>query len=187
MTTILRRPDIARDLLDRAKSAEKNWAIPASSIAEATEAEVTSMREVDRVNAQVLRRIVSLHGWPGRSLVGTEAAQAALAIALHADHDPPFQRTLLRMLYAAVQLGEATPAQWAHLYDRWLIHDQRVQVYGTQYRYRSAGLEPHPITDPEHLDRRRASVGLPPYEEQAYAARQHHTRQPEPHRPVPHQ
>ncbi|MFI9582652.1 DUF6624 domain-containing protein [Streptomyces sp. NPDC052236] len=172
------RPDIARDLLAGVQAAERNWHLPVAERAKATAAEISTMRHLDRANAHVLRRIVLTHGWPGRSLVGEEAARAAWLIALHADDDPAFQLSALRLINEAVRHGEATLQQWAHLYDRCCVHQGRPQLYGTQHRYGPAGLVPHPIAEPHNLDARRASVGLPPYAERAERIRRHHTGHP---------
>jgi hypothetical protein len=170
------RPAIARDLQERAESARTAWRTPAVQLSAMAPDELATLRAIDRDNTLALRRIVAQYNWPGRSLVGDEACQAALVIALHADHDPAFQTTLLWMLHGAVQRGEATPAQWAHLQDRCLVHASQQQLYGTQYWYRPDGrLEPHRIADPEDLGARRSRVGLPPFADQAERLRRHHT------------
>jgi hypothetical protein len=163
---------MARDLLARAESARASWRTPAIQRAAITPEQLATARD----NAQALRHIVARNRWPGRSLVGEEACQAAVLIALHADHDTPFQHALLRLLHEAARSGEATFAQWAHLHDRCLVHTARQQMYGTQYWYRPDGrLEPHPIADPGNLDARRTEVGLPPFAEAAERLRRHHT------------
>lgn len=159
------RQDLADDLLERAAKAREYRAKLIRS--QLTGTEVGMGRHVEHANAEYLRRIASTHGWPGRSLVGVKAAEAAFTIALYADHDVALQRTLLRMLHEAAKRGEATLAQWARLHDRMLIRDRRPQIYGTQYRLGPEAIEPAPIAEPESLDQRRASVGLPPYAEQA--------------------
>ncbi|MFD6335298.1 DUF6624 domain-containing protein [Streptomyces niveus] len=120
-----------------------------------------------REHAVGLRRIIdSLQVWPGRGLVGEEACQAAVTIAVHSDHDPPFQRLMLRLLRTAVEHGEATGAQFAHLQDRFLVNSGEPQMYGTQFWYDpDSGLRPFLIGDPDGLDARRAEVGLRPHAE----------------------
>ncbi|MGW2081228.1 DUF6624 domain-containing protein [Streptomyces sp. NPDC001939] len=170
------RPDIARDLLARAESARAGWLTPAVRLAAMPPDDLAALHDTAKDNAQALRHIVGKHRWPGRSLVGEEACQAALGIALRADHDPPFQSTLARMLLDAARRGEATPAQWAHLHDRCLVNTGQAQQYGTQYLYRPGSqLELHPVADPATLDARRAQVGLLPYAEAAERLRRHHS------------
>ncbi|MGW4411361.1 DUF6624 domain-containing protein [Nonomuraea sp. NPDC004702] len=121
---------------------------------------------VDTDNTEFLRRVIDEHGWPGHDLVGERATQAAWLLAQHADRDRDFQRRCLPLLRDAVARGQATTRQLAYLVDRVRVHEGRPQVYGTQYRQTAEdGFGPHPIEDPEHLDERRAEMGLEPHAE----------------------
>ncbi len=164
------RVDIARDLLHRKTLAEPGWSIPAADL---TEVQRTARQHTDHANTEALRRIMAGHGWPGRTLVGVDAARAAWLIALHAD-DVAFQKLALAELADAATTGEAVPAQWAHLYDRCCARAGIPQLFGTQFRYGPDGIQPYPITEPDTLDRRRAQYGLEPYEAKAESLRRHH-------------
>jgi hypothetical protein len=120
------------------------------------------MRDGDRDNTERMKKILDRHGWPGRSLVGADGAQAAWLLAQHADHDRPFQRRCLALLREAVKKGEATGAQLAYLTDRLRVADKRRQVYGTQLVVVGGKPQPAPIEDEANVDRRRKEVGLPP-------------------------
>ncbi|MFF4699936.1 DUF6624 domain-containing protein [Streptomyces chattanoogensis] len=177
MTTEPQRPDIARDLLDRAEKARGYRGRLARG--QLSDAEIEMGRHNDHANGQVLRRVIADHGWPGRSLIGEEAEKAAWQIALRADHVPDLQRLVLQLMDTAVKHGEATIQLWAHLHDRCSINAGTAQVYGTQYRIGPSGVEALPIREPEHLDARRAKVGLPPFAEAHEALRRRHAREPE--------
>ncbi|WNI19966.1 DUF6624 domain-containing protein [Actinacidiphila sp. ITFR-21] len=139
------------------------------------DAVLTHALELDEHNAGILRRIVTaLGGWPGRAAVADDGCRAALGIALRCDHDPDFQRMLLAMLNQAAREGDASSAQWARLSDRVQVNAGQLQTYGTQFRYGPSGVEPCPIADPDGLDTRRASVGLPPHDEQFARLRRRH-------------
>ncbi len=168
--TVPERADIAEDLLRRKALAEADWTAPAACL---TERQRATRRQTDRANAEVLSRILSDHGWPGRTLVGVDAARAAWLIALHAD-DVEFQKLALAELADAATAGEAEPAQWAHLYDRCCARAGIPQLFGTQFQYGADGIQPYPITEPDTLDRRRAQYGLEPYEAKAESLRRHH-------------
>lgn len=163
-----RRPDIAQTLIQRAKAASENRrAARSTATVLQGPAGADAALLTDQANTQVLGRIVAAHGWPGRSLVGEEAAQAALTLALHTDHDPRAQNGFLHAVHEAAQQREATASQWARLYDRCLARDGKLQVYGTQHRCRPDGeLELYPVQDRDQLDVRRAQVGLLPHAEQ---------------------
>ncbi|MGW8762887.1 DUF6624 domain-containing protein [Streptomyces sp. NPDC055815] len=161
--------DIAQDLVGRLTDAGKTWRAPAHQRGAMDVAKHAAQ------DAQALCRIIErLGGWPGRSLVGDAACEAALVIALNSDHDLNFQITLLRSLHAASRMGDATTAQWAHLYDRCLVRSGQPQQYGTQYRLHDGQIEMCPVAEPEALDTRRARVGLPPHHDRRAALERRH-------------
>ncbi|HEX4954216.1 MAG TPA: DUF6624 domain-containing protein [Thermoanaerobaculia bacterium] len=125
------------------------------------------MEALHRANAAQLREIVTAHGWPGRSLVGEEAAEAAWLIVQHAIGEPVFQREMLAVLQVEAQKGEVPAWQVAKLEDRVRSFEGRPQRYGTQFDWDEAGqMSPWPeIEEPEAVDERRAAVGLPPLAE----------------------
>jgi hypothetical protein len=122
--------------------------------------------------------VISDVGWPGKSLVGKDGANAAWLLAQHADRDPAFQRRCLDLLATAVERGEAAIVQQAYLTDRVLLHEGKPQEYGTQAIARDGRFEPRKLRDPDHVDQRRASVGLGPLA--GYLARMAEHRAPEP-------
>ncbi|MFJ4689312.1 DUF6624 domain-containing protein [Streptomyces sp. NPDC088789] len=163
MTPACARPDLAGDLLRRAAAARQyrhrllRAQLPSTELGRA--------RHLDVANANVLRRIVAEHGWPTRALVGEAAVWAAWEIALHADPTADFQRTALRLLTTAVEEGEATVQQWAHLHDRCETNADSRQTFGTQYRLGPDGPELVAVDAPDELDQRRGTVGLRPHQE----------------------
>ncbi|MFE6737538.1 DUF6624 domain-containing protein [Streptomyces tubercidicus] len=169
------RPDIARDLLSRVEDAREHHRKIAYLL---SDTEIGMGRHRDHANAAVLRRVIADHGgWPGRSLVGVEGADAAARIALYADDLPDFQRLALRLISNAVGNGEATKQQWAHLFDRSSINSGGAQLYGTQYHLGPGGVEMLPVRDAQHLDERRANIGLPPFATAQEAVRRRHARE----------
>ncbi|WP_198358393.1 DUF6624 domain-containing protein [Streptomyces fildesensis] len=170
--TKLQRPDIARDLLDRAAAARLHHSKVARG--HLSPPEIVAARHQDHANAGVLRRIAAEHDWPGRRLVGGDGAQAAYQIALYADHEPDFQNAMLRLLAAAVKDGQAPAGQWAHLHDRWCINTGQAQLHGTQFGRGPGGMEVVPVRELQHLDTHRARAGLPPHAAAAEAVRRRH-------------
>lgn len=125
---------------------------------EALQAQVEA---TDRENTAWLKQIVTTQGWPPISKVGRDGAQNAWLLVQHADLDPAFQEQVLSLMQAAVAKGEASGIQLAYLTDRVRRAQGKPQVYGTQFGPIVDGkLEPEPIEDPEHVDARRAAVGL---------------------------
>jgi hypothetical protein len=133
---------------------------------------VRKMLEVDRRNTARMKEVVERHGWPGKSLVGADAAHAAWLLVQHADQDRPFQKRCLALLGEAVKKGEATGEELAYLTDRVRVGEGQKQVYGTQLNTVDGKLVPAPIEDEANVDRRRKEVGLPPLAEYLKTAEQ---------------
>lgn len=124
------------------------------------------MREVHERNAARLLAMVKQHGWPGHTLVGEKAAEAAWRVLQHAIGDPPLQRRCLAMLRDAVIAADANPVHLAMLEDRIRCHEGKGQYYGTQFDWDEAGLlSPLPLEDGANVDIRRRDIGLPPLED----------------------
>jgi hypothetical protein len=120
-------------------------------------------RRVDTGNASWLDELLATRGWPGRTLVGADGAEAAWLLAQHADRDPELQQSFLEALRGAVAAGEASRANLAYLEDRVRVHEGRPQLYGTQFTVTDGEFGPYPIEDPARLDERRADAGLDPF------------------------
>ena len=119
------------------------------------------MAAVHDANAARLRAIVASHGWPTEHLVGVDGAKAAHRIAQHSINHPDFMRECRRLLDEASARGEVPRWQFAYIDDRIRVFEGSPQRYGTQWRGGLRGLEPYPIEDPDHVDERRADLGLP--------------------------
>lgn len=120
--------------------------------------------ELDRAHTSELKRVIKKHGWPTVSLVGERAVHAAWIIAQHADHDPVFQRMILRLMHDTGQVmsDEVLWNDIAYLTDRILVHhDKCAQWFGTQHYFTAKGkLVPFPIQDKRNVNRRRLAFGL---------------------------
>jgi hypothetical protein len=117
---------------------------------------------VDRKNTARLKEVVVKYGWPGRTLVGEEAAHAAWLLVQHADRDRAFQKDCLVLMRAVVKRGEVSAKDIAYLTDRVLVGENKKQTYGTQFKVVDGKMVPSPIDDPANVDKRRKEVGLGP-------------------------
>jgi hypothetical protein len=135
------------------------------------------MAEVHNRNADRLSAIIDRHGWPGRGLVGEDAARAARFVLQHAIGQPALQRRGLVLLREAAARGEASPIGVAMLEDRIAFFEGRPQRYGTQYDWDERGeLAPWTIEDEAGVDERRRAVGLPPLAENTRRLREEAAR-----------
>lgn len=121
--------------------------------------------EVDIRNTTRLREIIVEIGWPTAGKVGATASKKAWLLAQHADHDLKFQKECLELMRATPP-HDVLARNIAYLEDRIATHENRPQLYGTQFRTNDDGLlEPFPIFEVERLDERRKSMDLEPFSE----------------------
>jgi hypothetical protein len=117
---------------------------------------LAAMIDGDQQRTAALHVIVDKLGWPGKPAVGEDGAHAAWLLVQHADKDPDFAKRALGLMEPLVKPGEVDARDYAYLYDRVAVHDNRPQRYGTQFK----DGYPNPIEDEAHVDERRAAVGL---------------------------
>ena len=113
--------------------------------------------DIERRNADLIRRIVEEHGWPGRRLVGDDGSAAAWLVVQHMDTELDFQRSCLTLMQEAFLIGEVRPHDLAYLTDRVLTHEGKQQMYGTQGRGAVSA------EDEARIDSNRAAIGLEPW------------------------
>ena len=131
------------------------------------------MAEVHHRNARRLAAIMDEVGWPGRVLVGQDAADAAWLVLQHGIGDPPVMRRGLALLRDAVAMGDVSPVQLAMLEDRVRTYSGLPQLYGTQFDWDERGeMSPRPIEDPASVDERRRALGLEPLAEKLQEVRE---------------
>jgi hypothetical protein len=118
------------------------------------------MMRVDSAHTARIREILAMHGWPGISLVGPEAANAAFLLVQHTA-DNALQADALRLMQAAPP-GEVSLPDLALLTDRVRVRQGLPQLYGSQFHAVDGRWIADPIDDIARLDERRASMGLPP-------------------------
>ncbi|MGV6813859.1 MAG: DUF6624 domain-containing protein [Phycisphaerales bacterium] len=130
-----------------------------------------TIRAIDQAQSDRLKEIVAHIGWPTRDLVGLKATQGAYMVIQHAGHDTEFQNECLSMMVDLVEQGELPASYVALLTDRIRVFQDRPQLFGTQMEMalnEQGIMVPTPsvqIEDPEHLDERRALMGMPPHKE----------------------
>lgn len=118
-------------------------------------------RETDAYNRDFLKQVIEKYGWPGKSLVGRGASQAAFLFAQHADEDTAFQKLCLEKM-TAMPAGEVSKQHIAMLTDRVLVHEGKPQRYGSQLSMVDGKLKPSPIEDEANVDARRKEMGMVP-------------------------
>ncbi len=122
---------------------------------------VEELSSLDRKHTNRVKKIIDKYGWPGKSLVGKQGANAAWLLVQHATHDVDFQKKCLELLKKAVAINEAERRHVAFLTDRILILQNKKQIFGTQFRRNKDNqLESFPIKDGKKIDLIRKKMGL---------------------------
>ena len=119
---------------------------------------------VDSTNTAKLKQLIEQYGFPTWELVGQYGQMNAWGIA---QHSPEYLPHFLKQYRKAVEENNATRRELAYLEDRYLIENDRLQIYGTQFLYnvKDSTAYLYATVDMEHLDDRRISVDLNPMDE----------------------
>lgn len=123
-----------------------------------------SIKRIDQENTARLEKIVDQYGWPLRSQVGEDGANAAWLLVQHADLSPKLQRKCLDIM-SKVPKDEISRKDVAYLTDRVRLAEGQEQLYGTQVTFAEGKWVPRPLVDAAKVDQRRAEVGLPPLDD----------------------
>jgi 23S rRNA (guanosine2251-2'-O)-methyltransferase len=131
--------------------------------------EAATLLAVNAANGRRLAEVLEAGTWPGLRTGGADGADAAWMLAEHADRTNDGRRTWLPLLAEAVTAGDADPRHLATLTDRVAAVSGEPQVYGTIVILAADGEPefPLPVGDVGSLERRRASIGLPPVRAEA--------------------
>jgi len=126
--------------------------------------EAEAFKNLDLIHTERMKEIVREIGWPTISKVGKNISRDAWLLIQHASHDSDFQKECLVLMKEAGQ--DVDGGNVAYLEDRIRVNEGQLQRYGTQFNGElGENFGPRPIEDPEHVDQRRATLGLMPLEE----------------------
>jgi hypothetical protein len=123
------------------------------------------MQAQDSTNQTKVCAILDKYGWLGTDVLGEEGNGTLFFVLQHAEL--PMQVKYLSMLRTAVKEGRAKARHLAFVEDRVALRQGKKQIYGSQVGWdmRANSYFVLPLEDPDHVDQRRAAVGLPPLAE----------------------
>jgi len=121
-----------------------------------------SIRYTDSLNMVYVSHIIDTYGWLGPDEIGSDANRTLFMVVQHST--TPEQQKYLPIMREAVKAGKAKGSSLALLEDRVALREGRAQLYGSQLSWNTITNEYYvqPIEDPDHVDERRAALGLPP-------------------------
>lgn len=165
--TAVQEPDLREELLRRAEEdrSMRQRLISADAASPSDEGDLEeAVHEMDRRNTEWLKEIVAEFGWPTAALVGKQAVHAGFLLLQHSP-DLSFQERMLPEVRESYEQGVLAGQQYALLYDRIRVRQDRPQRYGTQVKpvaeWEDGQPTLHPVEDRATLPARRRSLNLP--------------------------
>lgn len=135
--------------------------IPESEKAAARAAIWAEIKPIDDANLKALLAMLPPEGWFTISKYGKAGSTAAFFIVQHSDISQ--WSRFVPVLETFVARGEVRGGDYALMYDRLALHDGRPQRYGSQMTCKGGKYVPDRLEDPDHVDERRATLGMTPY------------------------
>lgn len=123
------------------------------------------INKADSLNLLKVTKILDQRGWLGPDIVGLTGNSALFLVIQHAGLK--VQEKYFPLLRDAVNKGKAQASDLALLTDRIAIRNGRKQIYGSQIEQSPVTFtfSISPLEDPDHVDERRAKMGLSPLAE----------------------
>ena len=122
---------------------------------------ILAMEEYNqKQNKKRLIELLDKYGWPTSTAVTEYAAAGAALVINHTNYE--LRSKYFPMLEEAFQKGEAQSLRYAKMKDRLLVEEGKEQLFGTQIKFDDLKRVPHPIQNPQLVDKRRSEIGLGP-------------------------
>jgi hypothetical protein len=121
------------------------------------------IKPIDDANLKTLLAMLPPEGWFTIGRYGKEGSKAAFLIVQHADLAQ--WRRFVPVLEKLAAQGQVKGGDYALMYDRLALNENRPQRYGSQMTCKAGKLVPDPMEDPDHIDERRATLGMTPYKD----------------------
>ncbi|MBP1840775.1 DUF6624 domain-containing protein [Formosa algae] len=118
-------------------------------------------------NQKRAKEILNTYGFVGFDLAGEKGSRNFWLIVQHSDHNPEFQKEVLKEMKKEVDKQNAISTNYGLLVDRVNLNTGHPQIYGTQVTYNINNGQAYPKTlmDSINVNSRRKSIGLEPIEE----------------------
>jgi hypothetical protein len=120
------------------------------------------MKRTDSLNTIIVSGLIDKYGWLGAKEIGEQCNVTLFLVIQHAELDD--QDKYLPVLRDAIKKGNARAKDLALLEDRVALKHGNPQIYGSQviWNMKENTNVVAPLADPDHVDKRRALIGLGP-------------------------
>jgi len=122
---------------------------------------------VDGTSTAYLKELIQTIDWVDQTTYGEAVSNHAWLLVQHADNHVDLQREVLKRMEPLLANDEVSAKNYAYLWDRVAVNEDRKQRYGTQptWECTDGQLTLKPLEDPEGVNPRRAKMGLNTVEE----------------------
>lgn len=121
---------------------------------------------VNAVNKVRVEKLFNQYGFLGFDKVGQDGSHQFWLIIQHCDKYPEFQKKVIASMQKQVKKGNASPGDYAYLYDRIKINAGEKQLFGTQVTYEAQttgrAIPKIGLADSANIDKLRIAYGLKP-------------------------
>jgi hypothetical protein len=121
---------------------------------------------VYRKNQKHTKEILLKYGYVGYDLAGKQGSRNFWLIVQHSDHNPEFQKDVLKKMKLEVDKGNADQSSYGLLVDRVKLNTGQNQIYGTQvtFNQKTGQAYARKLEDSANVNERRKLIGLEPIE-----------------------
>ncbi|NJB70521.1 hypothetical protein GGR42_000983 [Saonia flava] len=159
--------DLADELKRMAEVDQIAAYIPQGEYKEMTESEWQSFKDsVFTTHQKRIEEVFNEFGFVGYDVVGKEGSSNFWVMVQHSDHNPEFQKEVLKKMKVEVDKGNTDSRNYGLLVDRVKLNTGQAQVYGTQVSYNMEVCQAFPknLGDSINVNKRRKEIGLEPLE-----------------------
>ena len=127
---------------------------------------INEINKADKRHFSLVVQIFKDHGYPSYKLVGNKSAHHYWLLVQHQEGHIQFQEKILEAMNELLKTDQVSKNDYAYLRDRVNISKGAKQVYGTimELNEDKTSYIYLPVIEPDSLDARRKSMGLPPIE-----------------------
>jgi len=118
---------------------------------------------IDAESIRLIKAYSDDYGWIDSKRFGSPISNHAWILVQHADRHPNFQADILSRMEPYVEAGETSKKNYAYLWDRVAVNNDRLQRYGTQPTWvcdSEGDMALKPLENPAAVNERRAAMGL---------------------------
>ena len=121
-------------------------------------------KTIDEPNTKRLEQIFRQYGFPTAQTVGRDGVDAFLLLLQHSNSDALREKSL-KPIERAFKRKEISPSDFAGFVDRLPDHQNKPQIYGSNFDLKNGKFVMSRTKDIKNLDKRRKKIGLPPIAE----------------------